>query len=39
VYTFRQLAAQRLVETWKLKGDAAAQQLAEIYSALPTPWK
>jgi hypothetical protein len=39
VYTFRQLAAQRLVETWRLKGDAAAQQLAEIYSSLPTLWK
>jgi hypothetical protein len=39
VYTFRGLAASRLVETWRRKGDAAAQQLAEIYSSLPTLWK
>jgi hypothetical protein len=39
VYTFRQLAASRLVETWRLKGDAAASQLAEIYGSLPTLWK
>jgi hypothetical protein len=31
-----QLAAQRLVETRRLKGEAAAGQLAEIYSSLPT---
>jgi tetratricopeptide (TPR) repeat protein len=39
VYTFRQLAASRLVETRRLKGDAAASQLAEIYSSLPNLWK
>jgi hypothetical protein len=39
LYTFRQLAASRLVETWKFKGGAAASQLAEIYSSLPTLWK
>jgi hypothetical protein len=39
VYTFRQLAAQRLVEAWRLKGDSAAAQLAELYSSLPTLWK
>ena len=39
VYTFRQLAASRLVETWRLKGDAAAGQLSEIYAALPALWK
>jgi hypothetical protein len=39
VYTFRQVAASRLVETRKFQGDAAANELAEIYSALPTLWK
>jgi hypothetical protein len=39
LYPFRGLAAQRLVETRRLKGDAAAAQLAEIYSSLPTLWK
>jgi hypothetical protein len=39
VYLFRQLAASRLVETRRLKGDAAAGQMAEIYSSLPTLWK
>jgi len=39
VYTFRQLAASRLVETRRLKGDAAASQLADIYAALPVLWK
>ena len=39
VYSFRQLAAQRLVETRRLKGEAAARQLAETYSSLPTLWK
>jgi hypothetical protein len=39
VYRSRQIAAQRLVETRRLKGDAAAQQLAGIYSSLPTLWK
>jgi hypothetical protein len=39
VHTFRQLAASRLVETRKFKGDAAAAELAEIYSSLPTLWK
>ena len=39
VYIFRQLAASRLVETRRLKGDAAASQLAEIYSSLPSLWK
>ena len=39
LYIFRRLAASRLVETWRLKGDAAAGQLAEIYSSLPTLWK
>jgi hypothetical protein len=37
--TFRQAVARRLVETRRLKGDAAAAQLAEIYSSLPTLWK
>jgi tetratricopeptide (TPR) repeat protein len=36
---FRGLAASRLVETRRLKGDAAAAQLAEIYSSLPSLWK
>jgi hypothetical protein len=36
---FRQLAASRLVEARKFEGDAAAAQLAEIYSSLPTLWK
>ena len=39
LYLFRQLAASRLVETRKFKGDAAAGQLAEIYSSLPSLWK
>jgi hypothetical protein len=39
LYTFRQLAASRLVEFWKFKGEAAAGQLAEIYAALPVLWK
>jgi hypothetical protein len=39
VYTFLQLGAQRLVETLRVKGKAAARQLAEIYSSLPTLWK
>ena len=43
LYTFRQLAASRLVETWRPKGDVAAAraavQLAEIYSSVPTLWK
>ena len=43
LYTFRQLAASRLVETWRPKGDVAAaraaEQLAEIYSSLPIAWK
>ena len=38
-YAYRLLAAQRLVETRRLKGDAAAAQLAQIYSSLPTPRK
>jgi tetratricopeptide (TPR) repeat protein len=38
VYMFRQLTAQRLIETRRNKGDAAAH-LAEIYSSLPTVWK
>jgi hypothetical protein len=37
--TFRQFVARRLVETRRLKGDAAASQLAAIYSSLPTLWK
>jgi hypothetical protein len=36
---FRQLAAMRLAQTRKFKGEAAAGQLAEIYSSLPTLWK
>jgi hypothetical protein len=39
VYLFRQLAASCLAETRKFKGDAAAMQLAEIYSSLPNLWK
>jgi Flp pilus assembly protein TadD len=39
LYTFRQLAASRLAETRRLKGDAAASRLAAIYSSLPTLWK
>jgi len=43
LYTFRQLAASRLVATWRPKDDVAAAraavQLAEIYAALPTVWK
>jgi hypothetical protein len=37
--TFRQLAASRLVQARKSKGQAAADQLAQIYSSLPTLWK
>jgi tetratricopeptide (TPR) repeat protein len=37
--SFRSLAASRLVETRRLKGDAAAVQLAEIFASLPTLWK
>ena len=36
---FRHVAAQSLVETRKFQGDAAAAQLAEIYSEMPAPWK
>jgi tetratricopeptide (TPR) repeat protein len=39
LFIFRRLAASRLVETRRLKGEAAAGQLAEIYSSLPTLWK
>jgi hypothetical protein len=39
LYTFQRLAARLLVETRKTKGEAAATQLAEIYSSLPTLWK
>jgi len=39
LYGFRGLAASRLVETRRLKGEAAAGQLAELYSSLPTLWK
>jgi hypothetical protein len=35
---FRQLAAARLVEARKFEDDAAASQLAEIFSSLPTLW-
>jgi TPR repeat/Tetratricopeptide repeat len=39
LYTFRQLAAMRLVQTRKFKGQAAADQLAQTYSSLPILWK
>ena len=39
LYFLRSAAASRLVEVRRLKGDAAAAQLAEIYSSLPAPWK
>jgi hypothetical protein len=39
VYTFRQLAATHLVQERKRKGDAAATELANIFSTLPTLWK
>ena len=35
----RQVAASGLVQTRKFKGDAAADQLAQMYSSLPTLWK
>jgi hypothetical protein len=38
-YFERRSIATRLVQEWKFKGDAAAKQLAEIYSALPALWK
>jgi hypothetical protein len=38
-FSLRRRAASRLVETRRLKGDAATTQLAEIYSSLPTLWK
>ena len=38
-YFERLSAAQRLVETRKFQGDAAARQLAEIFGSLPTPWR
>ena len=37
--TSRQLAAMRLMQTRKYQGEAAAGQLAQIYSSLPTVWK
>jgi hypothetical protein len=38
-YVERLSAAARLVPERKLKGDAAAAQLAELYSSLPTLWR
>jgi hypothetical protein len=38
-YFERRLAATRLVQERKWKGDAGAMQLAEIYASLPTLWK
>ncbi len=37
--TSRQVAAMLLDQTRKFKGEAAADQLAQIYSSLPTLWK
>jgi hypothetical protein len=39
LYFERRAAALFLVQERKQKGDAAAAQLAEIYSSLPTPWR
>jgi hypothetical protein len=33
------VGSSRLVEARRLKGDAAAGQLAEIFASLPTLWK
>jgi hypothetical protein len=38
-YFERRIAALFLVQERKHKGDAAAAQLAEIYSSLPAPWR
>lgn len=38
-YFERRSVTTHLVQERKFKGEAAAQQLAEIYSALATPWK
>jgi hypothetical protein len=38
LYTFGQLAAMRLAQARKFKGEAAADQLAQIYSSLPVFW-
>ena len=39
LYFDRRVAAERLTQERKQKGDAAAAQLAEIYRSLPTLWK
>ena len=39
MFRFSRLAAETLIRVRERKGDAAARQLAEIYSSLPTPWR